>query len=103
LSNTFLSRVVAERAALALVNRRLAGKNRLSGLSLAAIERWRGKVSLPATHNVVQALMRLSEVAQLLSNKSNESFTPLTAEMKAKLDKLMNELAASVDVLPSEG
>ena len=103
MSNTFLSRVVAERAALALVNRRLAGKNRLSGLSLAAIERWRGKVSLPATHNVVQALMRLSEVAQLLSNKSNESFTPLTAEMKAKLDKLMNELAASVDVLPSEG
>ena len=103
MSNTFLSKVVAERAALALVNRRLAGKNRLSGLSLAAIERWRDKVSLPATHNVVQALMRLSEVAQLLSNKSNESFTPLTAEMKAKLDKLMNELAASVDVLPSEG
>jgi len=103
LSNTFLSKVVAERAALALVNRRLAGKNQLSGLSLAAIERWRGKVSLPATHNVVQTLMKLSEVAQLLSNKSNESFTPLTAEVKAKLDKFMNELASSVDMLPSEG
>ena len=103
MSNTFLSKVVAERAALALVNRRFVGRLQLSGLSSSAIEQWRSKVSLPATHNVVQTLAKVSEVAQTLSNKSNESFTPLTAEVQTKLDQFMKELAASVEALPSEG
>lgn len=103
MSNTFLSKVVAERAALAVVNRRYSGNRQLSGLSSAAIEQWRGKVSLPATHRVVQTLMKLGDVAQTLSNKSNESFTPLTADVKATLDQLMEELAATVNVLHSEG
>ena len=103
MSNTFLSKVVAERAALAVVNRQYSGNRQLSGLSSASIEQWRNKVSLPVTHGVVQTLVKIGAIAQTLSNKSNESFTPLTTEVKATLDQLMEELAATVKVLPSEG
>lgn len=102
MSNTFLSKVVAERAALAVVNRRYSGNRQLSGLSAAAIAQWQSKVSLPATHRMVRTLVKLGEVAQTLSNKSNESFTPLTTDVRAKLDQLMDELAAIINVLHSE-
>lgn len=103
LSNTFLSKVVAERAALAVVNSRYSGKRQLSGLSFAAIEQWRSKVSLPSTDPAVQVLVRLSTVAQTLSNRSNESFAPLTGDVKATLDKLMEELTTTVNAPHSEG
>ena len=51
-----------------------------------AIEQWRIKVTLPVSHLLVQTLVRLEEVAQTLANKSNDSFTPLTADVKVKLD-----------------
>ena len=98
-----MSKVVAERAALAVVNRRYSGNSQLSGVSSAAIEQWRNKVSLPVTHHVVQTLVTIGAVAQALSNKSNESFTPLTTDVKATLDQLMEELAATVNVPHSEG
>lgn len=103
MSNTFLSKVVAERAALAVINRSYSGSRQLSGLSLPAIEQWRGKVALPADHQLVQTLVKLGEVAQTLSNKSNESFTPLTAEVKGAIDHLMGQLAAQVKAPHSEG
>ncbi len=103
MSNTFLSKVVAERAALAVINRSYSGGRQLSGLSLPAIEQWRGKVALPADHMLVQTLVRLGEVAQTLSNKSNESFAPLTADVKGALDQLMEQLAAQVEAAHSEG
>jgi hypothetical protein len=103
LSNTFLSKVVAERAALAVINRSYSGNRQLTGLSSPAIEQWRSKVALPAGHLLVQTLVRLGDVAQTLSNKSNESFMPLTDEVKVKLDQLMEQLAAQVKALHSEG
>ena len=103
LSNTFLSKIVVERAALNFLNRSYPGSRQLSGLSLPAIEQWRGKVALPADHLLVQTLMRLSKVAQTLSNKSNESFTPLTAEVKGAIDQLMEQLAAQVGAPHNEG
>lgn len=102
MSNTFLSKVVAERAALAVVNRRYSGNSQLSGVSSAAIEQWRNKVSLPVTHHVVQTLVTIGTVAQTLSNKSNESFTPLTTDVKARLDQMMEELAVAVNALHSD-
>jgi hypothetical protein len=96
MSNTFLSKVAAERAALAVVNRRYPGSSQLPGLSETAIEQWRVKVSLPSAHRLVQTLLKLGEVAQTLSNKSNESFMPLSTGVKAALDQLMEELAATV-------
>lgn len=103
MSNTFLNKVVAERAALAVINRIYSGNRQLSGLSSPAIEQWRSKVTLPVSHLLVQTLVRLGEVAQTLSNKSNESFTPLTADVKVKLDQLMEQLAAQVKALHGEG
>ena len=103
MSNTFLSKVVAERAALAVINRSYSGNLQLSGLSLSAINQWRGKVALPADHQLVQTLVRLGEVAQTLSNKSNESFAPLTAEVKGVLDHLMEQLSAQVKEPHGEG
>lgn len=103
MSNTFLSKVTAERAALAVVNQSYPGNRQLSGISSAAIEQWRNKMSLPVSHQVVQALLKIGDVAQTLSNKSNESFTPLTTEVKTRLDQLMEELTAAVNVLHSEG
>jgi hypothetical protein len=103
LSNTFLSKVVAERAALAVINRSYSGSRQLSGLSSPAIEQWRLKVALCAEHLLVQTLVRLGEVAQTLSNKSNESFAPLTAEVKGTIDQLMEQLAAQVGAPHTEG
>ena len=103
MSNTFLNKVVAERAALAVLNRSYSGTRQLSGLSLPAIEQWRGKVALPADHLLVQILVRLGAIAQTLSNKSNESFTPLTAEVKGAIDQLMEQLAAQVEAPHSGG
>ena len=103
MSNTFLNKVVAERAALSLVNRRFSGKRQLAGLSSSAIEQWRSKVSLTSSHSVIQILIQLGEVAQTLSNRSNESFGPLSTEVQIKLDHLMKQLAASVAVLQSDG
>jgi len=102
-SNTFLSKVVAERAALAVVNKRYSGNRQLTGLSSASIEQWQSKVRLPANHLVLQLLTKLGEVAQTLSNKSNESFTPLTPGVKATLDQLLQELTAVINSLHSEG
>lgn len=103
MSNTFLNKVVAERAALAIINRNYSGNLQLSGLSSPAIEQWRSKVSLPASHLLVQTLFGLGEVAQTLSNKSNESFTPLTDDVKSKLDQLMDQLSTQVKALHSDG
>lgn len=97
MSNTFLNKVVAERAALAVLNRKFIGARQLSGLSMFAIEKWRSKVGLAATHPIVRTLLQVSEVAQTLSNKSNESFTPLTPEVQTNLDKLMIELALHLE------
>lgn len=101
MSNTFLSKVVAERAALAIVNSRYSGGRQLPGLSETAIEQWRVRVSLPSAHRLVQTLLKLGEVAQTLSNKSNESFTPLSTGVKAALDQLMEELEVTVNVSTS--
>lgn len=103
MSNTFLSKVVAERAALAIINRRYSGNRQLSGLSSPAIEQWRSKVSLPTSHQLVLTLLDLGALAQTLSNKSNESFTPLRPDVKVKLDQLMVQLAAQVKMLACEG
>jgi hypothetical protein len=103
LSNTFLSKVVAERAALAVINRSYSGNRQLSGLSSPAIEQWRLKVVLSADHLLVQTLVRLGEVAQTLSNKSNESFAPLTAEVKGTIDQLVEQLAVQVRAAHTEG
>lgn len=96
MSNTFLSKVAVERTVLAVINRSFSGHRQLSGLSLPAIEQWRSKVALPAGHPLLRNLERLGELAQTLSNKSNESFTPLNADVKATLDHLIEQLAAQV-------
>ncbi len=103
MSNTFLSKVVVERAALAVINRSYSSSRQLSGLSFPAIEQWRGKVGLPADHQLVQTLVKLGEVAQTLSNRSNESFAPLTAEVKDAIDQNMEQLAAQVGAPHREG
>ncbi len=96
-----MSKVVAERCALGVVNRTYSGNRQLPGLSAPAIEHWRNKVHLPADHVLVQTLLRLADVAQTLSNKSNESFTPLAPEVGETLSQLMEQLAAEVRVLQS--
>lgn len=99
MSNTFLSKVVAERAALVIVNRAFPGEAQLPGLSLAAIDQWRGKLALPSTHRLVQLLKRLGEVVQTLSNRSNESFSPLAPDLKTAIEQLMEEIKITVDDL----
>ena len=101
--NTFLNKVVAERNALAVVNSAYRGSLQLSGLSVAAIKSWQNKVLLPTSHRAVQILLALGEVAQTLSNRSNESFASLNANVQAKLDELMAELKATVEAARSEG
>lgn len=97
MSNSFLNKVEAERSALSVVNSAYRSGLQLSGLSLAAIESWQKKVSLPASHQIIETLLALGEVAQTLSNRSNESFAPLSASVKTKLDQLMDDLRGAVE------
>ena len=95
--------MVAERNALAVINSAYRGNLQLSGLSMAAIKTWQKKVLLPASHRTVQILLALGEVAQTLSNRSNESFATLNADVQERLDRLMAELEFIIRAARSEG
>ena len=103
MTNTFISKVLAEREVLEIVNRTYAGEQQLAGLSSSALETWRGKVALPANHPLVESLATLGMLTQTLSNRSNESFTPLDPNAAPEILRKIAELPSKVAMARSEG
>ena len=97
MTNTFLNRVSAERRVLSVVNERLARATQLTGLSNAAISRWRASVGHDRTTSINTILLAVAEQCQRLSDRSNETFLPIEQvevdRIERQLVELKNELA----------
>lgn len=89
MKNTFLCRVSAERLVLSMVNARLPGNQQLTGLSEAAIFRWRAVAGFDRTNSISPILLAVAEQCQLLSDRSNETFMPIE---KANIEKIEEHL-----------
>ncbi|MGA8088935.1 MAG: hypothetical protein WCA10_16795 [Terracidiphilus sp.] len=96
MTNSFLSKVSAERRVLSVVNAKTSGKLQLTGLSSAAIDLWRRKVGSEKTLDVVASLLALAELCQLLSDRSHETFKPIDTSLSAKLETHIAALQAAV-------
>jgi hypothetical protein len=94
--NTFLNKVSVERGTLAIINKRYSKKNQLTGLSVAAIEQWRSKITPEENRALIVKILEISRIAQTLSNKSNETFNDLTDDVKSVLERLMADLSRLV-------
>lgn len=89
MKNTFLNRVTAERRVLSVVNSRLEKNQQLTGLSKEAISRWSSDIGLSRCSTVNRLLINLAENCQRLSDRSNETFTPIS---KADTEKIKSQL-----------
>ncbi len=87
MTNTFLNRVSAERRVLAVVNAQLPSNQQLTGLSGAAISRWRAIVGLEKTSSANSILITLAEQCQRLSDRSNETFLPIEKADSENIEK----------------
>lgn len=87
MKNTFLNRVSAERRVLSVVNEPLSRNQQLTGLSSAAISRWRAVVGWDRTSSVNHILVAVAEQCQRLSDRSNETFMPIEIEDSEKIKK----------------
>lgn len=103
MTNTFISKVLAERQVLEIVNRTYTGKLQLPGLSSSALESWRSKVALSADHPLVESLVNLGLLTQTLSNRSNESFTSLNPNAEPEIRRMIAELPSKLDMARGEG
>jgi len=96
MKNTFLNRVSAERRVLSVVNDFLPSAQQLTGLSGAAISRWRAIVGLDKTKSIGSILLVVAEQCQRLSDRSNETFMPIekadSERIEEQLIKLHREL-----------
>jgi len=97
MKNTFLNRVSAERRVLSVVNSRLKKNQQLTGLSIGAISRWCSVLGLDSSSTVNRLLVALAESCQRLSDRSNETFTPISKadseQIESQLVNLERELA----------
>ncbi|MHB1494019.1 MAG: hypothetical protein ACYCUY_01025 [Acidithiobacillus sp.] len=92
MTNTFLNRVSAERRVLSVVNGRLSRAYQLTGLSRAAISRWRASVGLDRTASINPILLSVAEQCQRLSDRSNETFLPLEQLEVDRIERQLIEL-----------
>lgn len=92
MTNTFLTRVSAERRVLAVVNEKMVRTNQLTGLSSAAISRWRTKIGFECTSTIYPILACVAELCQRLSDRSHETFLPLEAAHSEEIERQVSEL-----------
>lgn len=103
MTNTFISKVLAERQVLEIVNRAYKGDLQLPGLSSSALESWGNKAALSANHPLMESLVTLGRLTQTLSNRSNESFSALEPGADPEIRRKIAELPAVVAMARSEG
>jgi len=100
MTNSFLNKVSAERRVLSVVNTRTPGRLQLTGLSTAAIDLWCRKVGSEATVDVLTPLFALSELCQLLSDRSHETFMPIDSSLSEKIDSHICILRDAIARMP---
>lgn len=92
MKNTFLNRVSAERRVLSVVNELVPSNQQLTGLSGAAISRWRAVVGLDRTSSVSPILLAVAEQCQRLSARSNETFMRIEEADSEKIEEHLVKL-----------
>lgn len=92
MKNTFLNRVSAERRVLSVVNERLPYAYQLTGLSSAAISRWRAGVGFGRTTSISPILLSVAEQCQRLSDRSNETFLSIEQAEAESVEEHLLEL-----------
>lgn len=97
MKNAFINRVSAERRVLSVVNESLSRSQQLTGLSTAAISRWRAIVGLERTGSVSHILFAVAEQCQRLSDRSNETFMPIEEADSEKIVKQLVVLQRELD------
>ena len=97
MTNTFLNRVSAERRVLSVVNERMSRAYQLTGLSRAAISRWRASVGLDRTASIYPILLSVAEQCQRLSDRSNETFLPIEQLEADSIDRNLVGLKKEVE------
>lgn len=100
--NSFVNKVTAERAILKVVNSYTNKNSQLTGLSWIAIEDWQRCNAVPPNSSIVIGLKELSDLCQVLSDRSQETFDPLdenvVKQVMARLEKLSQTFAESLAV-----
>jgi hypothetical protein len=86
MKNTFLNKVMAERAVLSIVNNYTSGGKQLSGLSWIAIDAWQRANGSVGTNPVINELKEISDLCQRLSDPSlNEGIESRMRSLKQML------------------
>lgn len=98
MKNTFLNRVSAERRVLTVVNSKFRGRLQLAGLSEAALLQWQGVVGDRVAEDVLLLLLELAEQCQLLSDRSNETFSAMEEAQAARIGAQLEALSLALQV-----
>jgi len=93
MNNTFINKVMAERAVLRIVNVRTPGMRQLTGLSWTAIDAWQRSSGAVGDQVLVDELKAISDLCQCLSDRSHETFAPLDPAINTMIDSRMQALA----------
>jgi hypothetical protein len=77
---------------LAVVNERLPSSQQLTGLSRAAISKWRAVIGIERTRSINPILESVAEQCQRLSDRSNETFSALEAAESQGIERYLVDL-----------
>jgi len=99
MTTTFISKVEAQRRILNIVNRHPKIQEKLSGLSLPAINDWTIKCQIMPKQPIFNTLLELSDLCQLLSDRSHETFQQLPQELLSKLESGIHQLKCDIATL----
>ena len=96
-TNTFLTRVAAERQGLAAVNAYASGPRQLAGLTWEALSEWQRRLTLPEASELLKCLREYSDSCQRLSDRSHETVRQLSdadvPRVEAQLAEVRSVLA----------
>jgi hypothetical protein len=92
MKNTFLNKVMAERAVLSIVNNYTSGGKQLSGLSWIAIDAWQRANGSVGTNPVINELKEISDLCQRLSDRSHETFEAFDPSLNEGIESRMRSL-----------
>lgn len=98
MTNTFLSKVRAERKVLSVVNKLTPGVRQLTGLSSNAIQVWRQSAGIEAVERIALRLNKIAVLCQSLSDRSNESFWSLDPALLTRIDEELEALLKSEQI-----
>jgi hypothetical protein len=100
LQNTFLNRVSAERRVLSKINSYTTNGQQLTGLSRAAIAQWQSRGGIDSSSPIIHILKSVAEACQRLSDRSNETFSPVEASDAKEIEKQIATLEKALRTYP---